>query len=512
MPSPPSDNSPGGRLSPVRPPVRPPAAPTVPELVPPVISAPAPDEIAWGHVAHNTVGPSAIRLTESLPRVIRMLEPRVLYTAPECLVPLGLCFWEQHPTDQKRLEMTGPGDPRQARSLEQLGRDMQLRATNGLIEPTDPLLVDLNEVVDRLLAVAATLHTHGWGVGFLTPANVLFWGQPGARTLALVDLGFQWGPDRRPPQPGFLRTPGPFAALWAPMSLEEQHRAAPVAGIDQPLAPERQRHEVRGLGRLIASVLMGGRPFRAEGEERSRDPAPGEWAVPTELPDPPQAQGTRACVWHHLGEAMAGRIGQVEALRAFLREHPPSLAFRPPPGQNRARRPLLPPVAVVAALAGLLVAASYLPSPPTPDPPPGPPPPVQIQTTWRQPPQGLPADHPYLGLIRQAEQTADPSAIILTLLATYEVEPSREGPNRARERHARDYLRGLWVRGADRVIDKAVQDLDDPVEYPMALFTLKRLSQHLDTLGQLETEDGELKREEQRCRDRLRRELQRLPS
>src|SRR5205807_389175 len=98
---------------------------------PPPPAATQDDGFRWGHVLYNVVEPSTIRPGEPRPRIARSLEPRVSYTRPECLAALGICLWEQHPTDPRRQEMDWPGDPTRARALEDLGRRLQSACQGG---------------------------------------------------------------------------------------------------------------------------------------------------------------------------------------------------------------------------------------------------------------------------------------------------------------------------------------------------------------------------------------------
>lgn len=301
----------------------------------------SPASVAWGLVGSlNRIEPLTV-----LPGqigVVRLVPNTIRYSKP----PLDVT-WSEVKAEPGRFELIWPGDPAAARGLDRLAEDLrELRSAAGAIPPDHSGCRELDEAVFSLLTTAERLEREGWGVGLLTPTDVVVHRTADGVEAVPVDLGFTWAGEfgdppweHSPGRPPWLSpdpAENPAALAWDRPPVEQQF-AAPSGS---PFPPPAPGANVRTLARVIAWALTG-RPSR-------------------ELADP--------TVWNVMSvlkAALDGTISTPGALLAELKATPPSTYFAEEPavrltplaGGNRGRDAKA--LVVLGALI-LLVAASVL--------------------------------------------------------------------------------------------------------------------------------------------------------
>jgi len=155
----------------------------------------------FGNVGLNEWLPDASGATG---RVVRTLEAGVRYRAE--LLEKALPLWKAiPPSAEGRIRYEFPGLPVELgkishpRSLFDLAEE--LRPRRRKVKPNDPLLDELDWVVDRLMDTVVKLHAKQLTIGMIHPFNVIWYTtKSGQRVLVLPDVGFIW------PNAGFRPT------------------------------------------------------------------------------------------------------------------------------------------------------------------------------------------------------------------------------------------------------------------------------------------------------------------
>ena len=292
--------------------------------------------LAWGLVGslHRV---EALTVVPGQSGVVRLIPNTIQYSKP----PLELT-WYPVKTEPGRYEMSWPEDPTAVRTLGNIAAEARQYSFSQPLTESHPIAQELDQAVFSLLRQAEKLHRAGWGVGLLTPANVMLLPGPNGPEAVLVDLGFTWKGDfgdppwdASPGKPNWLATDdveNPASAVWDRPPVEQQF-AQPTG---HPFGPAAPGSETRTLARVIAWALTG-RP--------SRDLIPGQL--------PP--------VWEVLEAAVAGEISSIKNLLTALQDAPPSSHFYAPPKpiellpSQPAKKPF--PMLLLGGVIGLAILA-----------------------------------------------------------------------------------------------------------------------------------------------------------
>lgn len=277
-----------------------------PSRTPPAV-APVNTVLTWGIIGtSNRVEP--LTIVPGATGVVRLISNDVRYQRPPNEIS-----WSEMTTEPGRFEMVWPTEPASARTLADLTAvARQAVKQNGPLPSGHPTLVQLDEAVFALATTVHRLHTQGWGVGLLTPTNVLLSPDANGMTATLVDLGFTWiGDFGEPPwdaspgRPDWLdpaETVNPALAVWDRPPAEQQF-AQPTGGLFTPSLEQ----DLRTLSRVIAWALTG---------------------IPSRKLNP---DGSAAEIWTVLQDMNAGHYSTAREALQQLRAHPPSSQFTAAP-------------------------------------------------------------------------------------------------------------------------------------------------------------------------------------
>lgn len=318
---------------------------------------PVPPPLTWGIIGtSNRVEP--LTIVPGATGVVRLLSNDVRYSRP----PNGVA-WSEIANEPGRFEMVWPGDPTATQSLAGIATAArQAAGLEGPLPSGHPAAARLDEAVFALFATVDRLQSQGWGIGLLTPTNIILDSDNGQTTATLVDLGFTWigdfgDPpwDASPGRPEWLEPSAgmnPAALAWDRPPAEQQF-AQPSGGLFVP-APE---HDLRTLARIVGWALTGS-PIR-------------------EIPP----HGSHAPVWAVLSDMMAGKYPTAGHALRELRASPPSSQFAAPPklielvrDEPVRKRSRMPMIGGMAGLLGILAVGGYIllggsaavvPTPPT---------------------------------------------------------------------------------------------------------------------------------------------------
>ena len=215
----------------------------------------------------------------------------------------------------------------------------------GSEEIPDPLR-KLDFIADAILEAAEHLHNEGWGLGLISPENILIFECGDGLLFAFTDLGFSWGDTPPLVPPMFLRRcaeGNKFAVLWDGENPGAQlERGRPLSRTEFDPVPD-----IRALVRVFASSLLG--------RYVSVLPTPEE--NPETRAQSPRIPGARR-IWVTLEHALDGLISSMQEFRTALWETPLSqhfLAEAAVPVQGRIWRAVagLGAVGALAAAVGL---------------------------------------------------------------------------------------------------------------------------------------------------------------
>ncbi|MCZ2342474.1 MAG: hypothetical protein LC104_11875 [Bacteroidales bacterium] len=301
--------------------------------------------LTWGILGtSNRVEP--LTIVPGATGIVRLLPNDIRYHRP----PSGMA-WSEITAEPGRFEMVWPGDPTTARSLADLAAAArQARQQQGPLPLGHPTLTALDEAVFALAVTVHDLQSQDWGVGLLTPANVILSTEANKTTATLVDLGFTWigdfgDPpwDASPGRPDWLEPSevrNPSRVAWVRPPAEQQFAQA-TGGLFQPSLES----DLGTLSRVIAWALTG-------------TPSPT-------LP----SRDSSAEFWSVLQEMLDGRVTTASAALRQLRAHPPSGLFLAAPAPIELIRDESSPKpkssraatigGIVAVLGVLAAAAGY---------------------------------------------------------------------------------------------------------------------------------------------------------
>lgn len=446
----------------------------------------------WGRVDETRYDAHRL-IPDSTAGLVRQVGVSIAFQYTLPFRDLGLEFWHADPQDPRRYEMRLEQRPSRATvwALADLAEDLARTPPR----PDDPRLKLLDEVLRRVVEVVASLHRANWRAGYLTPRNILFTRQE-PFTLYLPDLGFvAVGSFEQP----WLRDDDEFAELCTPRLPVEQH-------VYDGLARTGPEPDLHLLARLIATVLLAGRPAPAQGVIGWPQAVPGGayvWRVLRDIPSVRQAPTLVADIWEVLAQVLNGQIRSAEHLHEALQAHPPSDHFRP---RQASRWPSSLGLLAASAATLSLLAGGYLWW--KRQPPIEPPAPVAIAYTEAAPPldETAPAA---LRTLQSPEFAGSLEKKLALLVEAYrpEVRVKSEA-----ERQAREHARWQTMRQLRAEVDR----LREGEETPGDAVARVRLTHHLQSLEEvlihwhkIPAEAG-LQTEERECLEELRRVLQPL--
>ncbi len=236
--------------------------------------------------------------------VIRYVNSGVAFAAP----PVGGAGWRPVTSEPGRYDAMWEGDPTKARTLATLRTEIEKAVRRKELDSeSHPLLRELDTVALGLATIAAGLHQQRWSLGMIRPDNVLLKPSPSGLTPVLVDLGFSWRSEGKPPwddspgRPAWIESEGSPVWLWDQTTVYQQF-ADPANGL---VPPADEVADVKTLARLLAWLLAGS-------ESRT---------VP---------EIENADYWQTLVIAAAGRVPTAERIVQRLREFPLSEHFAKP--------------------------------------------------------------------------------------------------------------------------------------------------------------------------------------
>lgn len=270
-------------------------------------------------------------------------------------LPSGWPVWTRVRGGQIEYTMSFPSLPDAAFSLGEYCRSLRAQQSVwqqyrcGQDEPPEPL-AKLDAIADKILELASHLHEAGWGLGLITPDNILVFETEGQLKVSFADLGFSWGDEQPIVPPNFMRTVSegnPMAQLW--------DSGDPQAQLERggPIPPDRfdPKPDVRALVRVFITALLQQTNTEYFASVPSPDVRPETSA---------QLPGIRAGrrVWWTLTELLS-EAPSIEEFRRALRETPLSQHYMAEAPVSR-RRVWLGGVAVVGVvLLGLGGALAY---------------------------------------------------------------------------------------------------------------------------------------------------------
>lgn len=426
----------------------------------------------FGNVGLNEWLPDA---SGSTGRVVRTLEAGVRYR-PE-LLDKALPHWAPiPPSGEGRIRYEFPGLPVEfgqmahPRSLFDLAEE--LRPRRRKVQPNDPLLDELDWVVDRLMATVEKLHAKKLTVGMIQPFNVLWYtAKSGQRVLVLPDVGFLW------PNAGFrptwLADPAELAAkvkkgsvkLSAEANWELLFRQAWYPDPVTTHAAFDAQRDLSAIARLLDWVISGQiRP-----------------TIPAKVKDDPT---TSAQIYTLLAAVMgkavktAAEFRKRLALRAASGGKPPpsrvSVAFMAPPEPPKQRRlAWLGWVIGFALLAGTL-SGGYLYYSTLPERPPVPasnpdyvllPADSKLQPLLKELREKL--DHPPDDKVEAVEKwLPELASIVERATLIVKNEPMENEDQQAIERDCRDHMWRLVREQFDKQFDGLLDQLAERATPP----------------------------------------------
>lgn len=250
--------------------------------------------------------------------------------------PSGTPTWAQDPRSRIRFEMGFAHPPQAIMTFRWFCEELRKKADyfrkwrcNSQERPDE--LGVLDDICQKILSLAAHLHSLGHGIGLLCPENiVILRDEYGEYSVTFSDLGFVWGDLLAPVLPTWCQTDyeeNPACSLWS--SPREQLREQLQAGDEV--------RDVQVLGRIFCSALLGGF-FR-------NIPDPDEY--PDTLAQAANVENARR-VWVVLEDAVEGRLRSVTEFATELREYRLSQHFL-----SEARRRFNPGTRVLLGLLGV---------------------------------------------------------------------------------------------------------------------------------------------------------------
>ena len=261
-------------------------------------------------------------------------------------LPVGCPTWERASLGANLFDLKFFKLPDAAYSLWELCAELRQGGAEwkqypcGAEQIPEPL-EKLDVIADLILQAAEELHGAGWGLGLISPENILIFECEGTLSVAFTDLGFSWG--KSPPliPPLFLRSPrdgNKFAILWDDQDPRKQlERGGPLGRNQLDPLPD-----IRALARVFASSLLGQYVSAVPSPEEHPETAAQSAYVP----------GGRR-IWVTLEEAIAGGIPSVADFRVALCETPLSQHFLSDAPIPVSRRSWVRAVVVGAAVAAI---------------------------------------------------------------------------------------------------------------------------------------------------------------
>jgi len=236
--------------------------------------------------------------------VIRYVNSGVQFSAP----PVGGVGWRPVSVEPGRYDAMWEGEPATARTLATLREEIDRAVRRKELDDEDhPLLRELDAVAVELATITAGLHQQRWSLGLIRPDNVLLKVSSGRAAPVLVDLGFSWRSDGKPPwedspgRPAWIETDGSPVWLWDQAPVYQQF-ADPNNGV---VPPADEVADIKTLARLLAWLVAGT-------ESRT-------------VPDMANAD-----YWQTLVIAASGRVPTADLIVKRLREFPLSEHFAKP--------------------------------------------------------------------------------------------------------------------------------------------------------------------------------------